>query len=119
MTQGQANPLLIDSHDIEGTAVYSRGGERVGTIRRVIIDKSSGRIVYAVMTFVESLGVGDLRYVIPWAKLSYDKTSGGYRSDITEVDLRAAIPVAEGNADWADREAGQAFFSIPPGWRTI
>jgi len=119
MAQGQAIPLLIDSHEIEGTAVYSRGGERVGTIRRVIIDKSSGRIVYVVMTFVESFGMGDLRYVIPWAKLSYDKTNGGYRSDITEVDLRAAIPVAEGNADWAYGEAGEAFFSIPPGWRTI
>jgi len=119
MAQGQASLPLIDSDQIEGTPVYSRGGDRVGTIRRVIFDKSSGRIVYVVMTFVESFGVGDVTYVIPWTKLSYDKEDGGYHSDITETDLRTALPVAEGNVDWIDREAGEAFFSIPPGWRTI
>jgi hypothetical protein len=33
--------------------------------------------------------------------------------------LRSALPVAQDDADWADREAGEAFFSIPPGWRTV
>lgn len=119
MVQGQATLPLIDSDRIAGTPVYSRGGDRVGTIRRVIIDKASGRIVYVVMTFVESFGVGDVTYVIPWTKLAYDKNDGGYHSEITEADLQTALPVAEGSADWADREAGDAFFSIPPGWRTI
>ena len=119
MVQGPATLPLIDSDQIAGTPVYSRGGHRVGTIRRAIIDKSSGRIVYVVMSFDASLGVGEVTYVIPWSKLSYDKNDGGYHSDITEADLRAAVPLAEGNADWPDREAGEAFFSIPPGWRTI
>jgi hypothetical protein len=119
MVQGPTALPLIDSDQIAGTPVYSRGSDRVGTIRRVIFDKSSGRIVYVVMTFVESFGVGDVTYVIPWTKLSYDKNDGGYHSDITETDLRTALPVAEGNTDWIDHEAGEAFFSIPPGWRTI
>jgi hypothetical protein len=119
MAQGRTTLPLIDSNQIEGTPVYSGGNDRVGTIRRVIFDKSSGRIVYVVVTFVESFGVGDVTYVIPWAKLTYDKNDDGYHSDITETDLRTALPVAEGNTDWIDREAGEAFFSIPPGWRTI
>ena len=119
MAQPQATVTLIDSDQIEGTPVYSRGDDRVGTIRRVIFDKSSGRIVYVVMTFVESFGVGNVTYVIPWTKLSYDKNDGGYHSDVTETDLLTAIPVAEGNTDWIDYEVGEAFFSIPPGWRTI
>jgi sporulation protein YlmC with PRC-barrel domain len=120
MVQRQAAPRpLIESDRIEGTPVYSRDGGRVGTIRRVIIDKASGRIVYVVMTFVESFGLGDVTYVIPWTRLSYDKNDDGYHSDITEADLRSALPVAQGDADWVDREAGEAFFSIPPGWRTV
>jgi len=120
MTPGQATPRsLIDSDRIAGTPVYSRGGGRVGTIRRLIIDKASGRIVYVVMTFDESFGVGDVSYVIPFTKLLYDARDGGYRSDITEAEVHSALPVTQDDADWADREAGEAFFSIPPGWRTV
>jgi hypothetical protein len=115
---GAAARPLIDSDQIEGTPVYSANGGRIGTIRRVIIDKASGRIVYVVMNFVESFGLGDVTYVIPWTKLSYNRNDGGYHSDITEADLRSALPVAQ-DADWPDREAGEAFFRIPPGWRTV
>ena len=119
MAQGQAARPLVDSDCIDGTPILSPDGGRVGTIRRVIIDKSSGRIVYVVMSFAESFGLGDVSYVIPWARLSYDKNSGGYRTEVSQADLQSALPVAHGETDWADREAGEAFFSIPPGWRTV
>ena len=120
MAQGQAaSTLLIDSDRIEGTPVLSSDGGRIGTIRRVIIDKATGRIAYVVMTFVESFGVGDVTYVIPWSRLSYDRKESGYRTDITEANLRSATPVAQGNVDWADSEPGDTFFSIPPGWRSV
>jgi hypothetical protein len=115
---GAAARPLIDSDQIAGTPVYSADAGRIGTIRRVIIDKASGTIVYVVMNFVESFGLGDVTYVIPWTKLSYNKNDDGYHSDITEADLRSALPVAQ-EADWPDREGGEAFFRIPPGWRTV
>jgi sporulation protein YlmC with PRC-barrel domain len=120
MAQGQATSSpLIDSDRIEGTPVYSRDGERIGTIRRAIIDKANGRIAYLVMTFVESFGVGDVTYVIPWSRISYDRNEGGYRTDITEANLRSATPVAQEDLDSPHREPGETFFSIPPGWRSV
>jgi sporulation protein YlmC with PRC-barrel domain len=119
MAEGQAARPLVDSDRIEGTPVYSRDGGRVGSIRRVIIDKASGRIVYVVMTIAESFGLDEVTYVIPWTKLSYDKNDGSYRTEITEADFRSALPVAQADADWADRKSEEAFFSIPPGWRTV
>jgi hypothetical protein len=116
---GAAARPLIDSDQIRGTPVYSGQGERIGTIQRVIIDKAAGTIVYVVMNFVESLGLGDVTYVIPWAKLSYGRSDDGYHTHLTEADLRSAVPVAQEEIDWADRETGETFFSIPPGWRTI
>jgi PRC-barrel domain len=118
MAQGEARSL-VDSDRIDGTPVLSPDGRRVGTIRRMIIDKSAGKIAYVVMSFAESFGLGDVTYVIPWPRLSYDKTSGGYRTEISQADLQSALPVAQGEAEWADREAEEAFFSIPPGWRTV
>jgi sporulation protein YlmC with PRC-barrel domain len=120
MAQGQAGRgPLIDSDRVEGTPVYSRDGGRIGTIQRMIIDQTSGRVVYVVIAFAELLGLGDVTYVIPWSRLLYDTTRGGYHTDITEAGLRSAIPVAQGDVELAEAEPGEAFFSVPPGWRFV
>ena len=49
---------LIESDRVEGTTVYDAGGERLGTIKRLMIEKVSGRVVrvvYAVVTLGGSL----------------------------------------------------------------
>ena len=40
---------LISSDKVEGTAVYDRRGEKLGSIHSVMIDKISGKVAYAVM----------------------------------------------------------------------
>jgi PRC-barrel domain protein len=123
MAKGQtASTPLIESDRVEGMAVYSGERTQIGTIKRLIIDKSSGRIVYVVIAFAPSFGLNDIPYVIPWARLAYDESVGGYRSDITETELRSAPAAARGEVDWSDRESLEAlegYFRIPPGWRSI
>ena len=53
----QAKPLerretsnLIGSDKVEGTPVRRPDGERVGQIERIMIDKLSGKVAYAVMS---------------------------------------------------------------------
>jgi hypothetical protein len=119
MTEARAPTPFIESDRIEGTPVYSGEGQQIGKIKRVIIDKASGRVAYIVIT-LQSLGMDDVPYVIPWAKLSYDKNNGAYRTDITEAQLRSAPAATQ--VDWGDREALEtleAFFRIPPSWRTV
>src|SRR4051794_3459616 len=53
---------LIGSDKVEGTEVYRSNGDRVGTIERVMIDKLSGKVAYAVMSFGGFLGIGDDYY---------------------------------------------------------
>jgi hypothetical protein len=102
--------------------VYSEEGTQIGTIKRLIIDRASGRVVYVVIAFVASFGLDDVPYVIPWTKLAYDRNHRGYRSDITETELRGAPAAARGDIDWGDPESLDlldAYFRIPPGWRSI
>ena len=102
--------------------MHSGEGTQIGTIKRLIIDKASGRIVYVVIAFAPSLGLSDIPYVIPWARLAYDGSADGYRSEITEAELRSAPAAARGDVDWSDRESLEAldsYFRIPPGWRSI
>ncbi len=42
---------LIGSDKVEGTDVRRSNGDKVGTIERLMIDKRSGRVAYAVMSF--------------------------------------------------------------------
>jgi hypothetical protein len=49
---------LIGSDKVEGTAVYGADKRKIGTLQRVMIDKISGKIAYAVVSFGGFLGMG-------------------------------------------------------------
>ncbi|WP_112664280.1 PRC-barrel domain-containing protein [Microvirga flavescens] len=101
-----ANPL-IDSDRVEGTKVFDPNGHKIGTVDRLMIEKETGKVAYAVMTFGGFLGLGEEAYTIPWAKLKYDTSLGGYRTDITEEELSGAPDFYRDTGrdyDWSDRE---------------
>jgi hypothetical protein len=95
---------LIGSDKVDGTAVYGADGERIGSIERVMIDKLSGKVAYAVTTFGGFLGIGHDHYPLPWASLTYDTELGGYKVGITEDQLKGAPKYANNqNWDWNNR----------------
>jgi hypothetical protein len=49
---------LIESDRVEGTTVYDPQGNSIGSIKRLMNEKISGRVAYAVMSFGGFLGVG-------------------------------------------------------------
>jgi sporulation protein YlmC with PRC-barrel domain len=99
---------LIESDRVEGTAVYDPSGKRIGTVERVMIDKISGRMAYAVMSFGGFFGVGANEYAVPWRMLDYDPHLGGYRVQITAEQLRRAPSLSRARGqDWPDRESEQ------------
>ncbi|UYQ73987.1 PRC-barrel domain-containing protein [Pelagibacterium flavum] len=111
---------LIGSDKVEGTAVYSLANDKIGTIERVMIDKLSGKVGYAVLSFGGFLGIGDDHYPIPWAKLTYDESLGGYRTDISKADLDNAPRYnADDDFEWNDRQRAMdiyTYYGVPPYW---
>jgi PRC-barrel domain len=96
---------LISSDKVEGTAVYNRQGEKLGSIHSVMIDKSSGKVAYAVMSFGGFLGIGDRYHPLPWNVLTYDSRQGGYVVDLDRSMLEGAPSYSTGEMpDWSDRE---------------
>jgi hypothetical protein len=73
---------LIASDKVEGTAVYRSNGDKVGTIARVMIDKISGKVAYAVMSFGGFMGIGQDYYPLPWNLLTYNPQLEGYEFNI-------------------------------------
>jgi hypothetical protein len=44
-------------------------------------------------------------HAVPWSKLTYDTNLGGYRTDITEQQLRGAPAFSRDRSyDWSDRD---------------
>ena len=91
---------LIGSDKVEGTAVYGANNEKIGSIERVMIDKMTGEVLNAVLAFGGFLGLGNDHYPIPWASLKYDTSLGGYRTAVTEQQLKGACKYAF-DSDWS------------------
>ena len=99
---------LIVSDKVEGTPVYRLNGDNIGQIERVMIDKISGKVAYAVMSFGGFLGIGEDYYPLPWSVLTYNPTLGGYEVEITEQQLKNAPRYSRHETwDWADRQRTQ------------
>jgi|tagenome__1003787_1003787.scaffolds.fasta_scaffold20990109_9 sporulation protein YlmC with PRC-barrel domain len=105
-TERETASSLIASDRVEGTAVYDAQGTRIGKVERLVIEKASGRIAYAVLSFGGFLGIGANHYPIPWPMLDYDEKLGGYRVEITEEQLKKA-PRAEPGESWEQAKPGR------------
>jgi len=81
---------LIASNKVEGTAVYNRNGDRLGTVHNFMVDKRSGQAEYAVMSFGGFLGIGESYHPLPWKILTYDTGQGGYVVDLDQSLLEKA-----------------------------
>jgi PRC-barrel domain len=108
---------LIGSDKVEGTAVYDADDGKIGSIERVMIDKISGRVSYAVLGFGGFLGLGNDHYPLPWQSLKYDTRLGGYRTGVTENQLRGAPSYRnESEWNWSDPARNRAlndYYGVP------
>jgi len=111
--------ILIPADRVQGTDVYNAGGDHLGHIEDVMIDKVSGKIAYAVMGFGGFLGIGEKYHPLPWSMLKFDVTKNGY---VVPVD-RAALEKAPSysleelkpeDPLWGDRV--HDYYKVPPYW---
>src|SRR5437762_2760316 len=108
---------LISSEKVDGTAVYDRNGDRLGTVHHLMIDKFSGNVEYAVMSFGGFLGIGESYHPLPWSALTYDTGMGGYVVDVDRSRLeRAPRYTTSSQPDWTDQAYRRRIdeYWIPP-----
>lgn len=111
---------LISADKVEGTTVYNPSGEKLGSVRKVMIDKVSGRVAYADMAFGGFLGIGDRYHPLPWGKLKYDTKLDGYVVNLDKKQLEQAPSYAVNDRlDWDDPNWGKKvhdYYGLPPYW---
>lgn len=100
---------LIASDRVEGTTVYGRNGDKLGSVKNFMVAKKSGQAEYAVLQFGGILGIGNDYYPIPWEMLSYDTELGGYVVDLTREKIETAPRHGEEFPDY-DHPYGRNIF---------
>jgi sporulation protein YlmC with PRC-barrel domain len=81
---------LIGADKVNGTTVYNAAGEKLGSVDDIMLDKKSGRAIYAVMSFGGFLGMGEKQHPLPWSSLTYDENKGGFVVNLDKDKLQSA-----------------------------
>ncbi|WP_340643790.1 PRC-barrel domain-containing protein [Phenylobacterium sp.] len=122
-TQAMAKPVddaemahpLIPAQRVNGAEVYNQAKEKIGKIEDIAIDKRTGKVAYAILSFGGFLGMGDKHQPLPWSVLDYDTDVGGYVVDITQEFLTLApkLDVSElsGWDDTMNRDAFHTYYT--------
>lgn len=97
-------PGLMGANTLDGNDVYNAMGEDLGDIKEIMIDMSSGRVAYAVLSFGGFLGMGEKLFAVPWNALSLDTTNRRFVLDVTKDRLENAPGFNKGHwPDMADK----------------
>ena len=97
---------LIPSDRVEAASVYAPDGRKLGTIERLMLEKTTGKVAYAVVRCGSFLG--ELHhYPVSWNSLKYNVALRAYETDLTLEELRAGPSELDGEGfDWGDRSPG-------------
>jgi hypothetical protein len=110
---------LIAAEKVNGTNVYNLAGDTLGSIDDIMIDKVSGRAIYAVMSFGGFLGIGEKFHPLPWATLKYDARKGGYVVNLDKKVLEAAPSYDSGSEFTWTPDYGRkvdSYYGTPSYW---
>ena len=80
---------LISSDKVDGTTVFANNGQKLGTVRKLMIDKQSGEVCNVVVGYGGLFGMGEDYYPMPWKALRYDTDKDGY---VIQVDKSKLDP---------------------------
>jgi hypothetical protein len=105
---------LIPARRVCGSDVFNQAKEKIGRIEDVALDKRTGKVAYAILSFGGIMGIGEKHQPLPWSVLKYDTELSGYKVSITREFLALApklnVSDLSGWDDTPDREAFHAYY---------
>ena len=83
-------PELMCASTLTGNDVYNLKEEVFDDIKDIILDRRTGRVVYAVLSFGGFYGVGDKLFAVPWSTLKLDTVNKRFTLDAEKSRLETA-----------------------------
>lgn len=65
-------PRFLSASTLSGDAIKNPQGDSLGDLKEIMIDTTSGKVAYAVLSFGGVLGMGNKLFAVPWGALTVD-----------------------------------------------
>lgn len=99
---------LVCANRLLGAIVYGLEGDRLGTIHDIMLDRQTGRVACAVLSFGGFFGIAQKYWPLPWEMLRTDAARRGYVAGISRSEIEGSPQYANSAfPDWADIAYGQ------------
>jgi sporulation protein YlmC with PRC-barrel domain len=83
-------PSLMGADTLIGNDVYNQQDEDLGDVKEIMLDMSTGRVSYAVLSFGGILGMGEKLFAVPWNALTLDTKNKRFTLNVTKASLDQA-----------------------------
>jgi sporulation protein YlmC with PRC-barrel domain len=112
---------LMKGSTFIGSDVENPQGQNLGDVKDVVIDRSSGRIAYAVVSFGGFLGMGEKLFAVPWGAFTQPKAD----KDTLVLDVdKERLKNAPGfdTHNWPQMASQEwvtslySYYNVPPYW---
>lgn len=98
---------FVASNLVEATTIFTRDGHKLGSLHSFIVDKLTGQVAFAVLSFGGFLGLGQKYHPVPWTLLSYDFERGGYLLTLDKAVLEGSPSYRPDDAPQFDEAYGE------------
>lgn len=111
-------PSIMGADTLIGNDVYNHNNEALGEIKEIMLDMSSGKVDYAVLSFGGFLGMGEKLFAVPWSSLTLDTKNKRFLLSIDKEHLKQAPGFDKDN--WPDMASPawakgiQTYYSTKP-----
>lgn len=87
---GYSGARVLSASSLASDDVYDPKGEKLGSIKELMLDIDSGKVCYAVLSFGGFLSVGEKLFAVPWSALTVDTENKRLVMDTDEDRLKNA-----------------------------
>jgi len=89
-TVGRLATRVLSASTLNGDDVYNKTGEKLGSIKELMLDIENGNVCYAVLSFGGFLSLGEKLFAVPWSALTVDTKNKRFVIDTDEERLKTA-----------------------------
>lgn len=83
-------PKYVSASTLTGDDIVNPQGESLGDLKDIMLDSTTGKIAYAVLSYGGVLGLGDKLFAVPWSALRIDGDNKNLVLNVSKERLKDA-----------------------------
>lgn len=90
VTVGRLGSRVLSASTLDDDDIYNLKGQKLGSIKEIMLDINTGRVCYVVLSFGGFLSMGEKLFAVPWSALTVDTENKRFLMDTDEERLKEA-----------------------------